>query len=140
MGLNVELLEQSFERVAPSASELATHFYGRLFDEHPEVRPLFTRPLEQQKRHLVASLAAIVGSLRQPEKLADYLGALAQRHVGYGVRREHYPIVGHTLVAALQDVAGTQWSDELSRAWSDAYQVIQAIVYDALDEAAASET
>jgi len=41
MSLNVELLEQSFDKVKPRANEFAASFYENLFKAHPEVKPLF---------------------------------------------------------------------------------------------------
>ena len=83
--LNVELLEASFGAVAPRADELAKHFYDTLFERHPGVQPLFenTTQVEQQAK-LLASISAIVGNLRNPDKLGSYLQGLGARHVGYG--------------------------------------------------------
>jgi hemoglobin-like flavoprotein len=40
MSLNVELLEQSFEKIKPSADKFAASFYEKLFTYHPELKPL----------------------------------------------------------------------------------------------------
>lgn len=133
MALNVELLESSFNLVAPRADELVNIFYDRLFREHPEVRPLFPEAMDEQKKHLVAALAAIIQNLRNPQELAHMLRELGLRHIDYGVQREHYPIVGKTLLASLAEIAGDAWSDELERSWSEAYEAIQSIIFEALD-------
>ena len=96
--------------------------------------------MAQQKQHLTAALAAIVASLRSPEKLTSFLHDLGIRHVGYQVKPEHYPIVGQTLLAALADVAGDAWSEDLNRAWADAYAAVQAIIFEALDQQAGPTT
>jgi hemoglobin-like flavoprotein len=36
----VELLEQSFEKIQPSADEFAASFYEKLFKNHPDLKPL----------------------------------------------------------------------------------------------------
>lgn len=41
MSLNVEILEQSFDKVKPRANEFAASFYENLFQDYPEVKPLF---------------------------------------------------------------------------------------------------
>ena len=133
MSLNVELLESSFNLVAPKADELVSIFYDRLFREHPEVRPLFPEVMNEQKKHLVAALAAVIQNLRNPEGLTQILSELGLRHVDYGVQREHYPIVGQTLLASLAEIAGEAWSDELEQEWSNAYEAIQSIIFKALD-------
>lgn len=133
MSLKIELLEASFAAVAPRADELADKFYGRLFREHPQVRPLFKAPQAEQKKKLVASLAMIVQSLRNPDALRAYAEQLGVRHLDYNVAREHYPIVGQNLLATLADVAGDAWNDELEAAWAEAYGAIQAMIFEALD-------
>ncbi len=133
MALNIDLLESSFGLIAPKADELVDIFYNRLFEDHPEVRPIFPDAMEEQKKHLATALATIVQHLRQPDKLSAYLKELGLRHTRYGVQREHYPVVGQTLLAALAQVAGDAWNAELQQAWSDAYGAIQSIIYDALD-------
>ena len=133
MSLNVELLESSFNLVAPRADELVNTFYERLFREHPEVRPLFPEVMGEQKKHLIAALAVIIQNLKKPEQLTKILGDLGLRHIDYGVQREHYPIVGQTLLASLAEIAGEAWSDELQTAWSDAYGAIQSIIFKSLD-------
>jgi len=134
MSLNVELLESSFKMVAPKADDLANAFYDRLFREHPEVRPMFPESMDEQKKHLVAALAMVVNNLRNPETLTQALNELGLRHIGYGVQREQYPVVGQTLLAALSEVAGSAWTPELEEAWSEAYEAIQSIIYKALDQ------
>lgn len=134
MSLNVELLESSFELVKPHADELVDRFYDRLFRENPQVRPLFPDDMRSQKGHLLTALATIVQSLRTPEKLKSYLQDLGLRHISYGVKSQHYPIVGQTLLATLADVAGNAWTPQLEEAWSAAYDAIQSIIFETLAE------
>ena len=134
MGLNIELLQSSFELVKPSADELVDRFYDRLFRDYPEVRPLFPEEMGLQKGHLLASLVFVVENLRSPERLTTYLQDLGLRHVNYGVEPKHYPAVGRTLLATLAEVAGDAWTDELQQAWADAYAAIQSIIFEALQK------
>jgi hypothetical protein len=54
MSLNVELLEQSFEKIKPSADEFAASFYEKLFTAHPELKPLFaTTDMAKQQKKLI---------------------------------------------------------------------------------------
>ena len=139
MALNVDLLESSFQAIAPKAEELADTFYDLLFTEYPAVKPLFAKTdLAQQKKHLIAALSTVVGNLRKPDALTKVLGELGIRHIDYGAQREHYPAVGQTLLAALAKVAGDSWTQELNDAWAEAYGAIQDIIYKALDDHEAS--
>lgn len=135
MGLQIELLEQSFAAVAPQAEELADRFYERLFREYPQVKPLFAKTdMAQQKKHLIVALSLVVNNLRKPDDLTKAVWDLGLRHVDYGVQRSQYPIVGKVLSETLAEITGDTWSAELECAWGDAYSAIQTVIYHALDD------
>lgn len=136
MSLNVDLLEASFNALAPRADELADTFYEMLLGRNPELRPLFARSdMAEQKKKLIASLALVVANLRRPETLNQAVSALGARHNDYNVREEHYPLVGAALLESLAAIAGPAWNDELQQAWAQAYQVISGIMITAAREA-----
>ncbi|MDB9510906.1 globin domain-containing protein, partial [Kamptonema animale CS-326] len=57
MSLNVELLEQSFEKIKPRADEFAASFYENLFIAHPEFKPLFANiAIKKQEKKLINAL------------------------------------------------------------------------------------
>jgi nitric oxide dioxygenase len=129
MGLNLELLENSFELVAPHGDALVETFYKHLFEDFPVVKPLFDNvEMQQQRSKLLASLALVVANLRTPEQLVTALEQMGQRHVEYGAAEEYYPAVGATLLKTLAEIAGDVWNDELEQAWSDAFDEISKIM------------
>ena len=122
MGLQIELLEQSFAAVAPQADRLVDVFYQHLFEDYPAVKPLFEKAeMAEQKKKLIASLVLVVENLRNPEVLGPALEKMGARHVGYGAQEAHYPAVGATLLKSLAEVAGDAWTDEMNDAWTEAY-------------------
>ncbi len=91
MSLNIELLEQSFEKIKPRADEFAASFYEHLFTEHPEMKPLFaTTDMAKQEKKLLNALVLVVENLRNPEALEPVLNALGARHIGYGATAKNY--------------------------------------------------
>ncbi len=126
--LHVELLESSFEVIAPRADELAAGFYERLFIVAPEARGMFPEDMEAQKRALVASLVIIVRSLRSADVLGLYLEGLGKRHRGYGALAAHYPVVGMVLLETLAEMAGDSWTPELEVAWSEAFRTLSGLM------------
>jgi nitric oxide dioxygenase len=120
----VELVQDSFAKVAPIAEQAAALFYDRLFEIAPEVTPLFRGDMKQQGRKLIATLAAVVGSLADLAAILPAASALAQRHVAYGVKPGHYAPVGEALLWALERGLGAQWTPELAAAWSAAYATL----------------
>jgi len=118
---DAEILQASLEIVAPAADELIASFYDRLFTEHPEVRPLFPQHMDLQREKLLSAIVALVTNYDQPEALRPTLEALGARHVGYGVRVEHYAAVGGCLLATLRQFAGEAFTPEVEGAWTRAY-------------------
>jgi len=125
LGLDVELLESSFEALAPAANKLAKRFYEELFARYPGVKPMFanTTPAKQQKK-LVAALVLVVKSLRNPDALVEVLTNLGATHQGYGAEPAHYEAVASTLLDVMAEFAGDLWTDEVQSAWQKALETI----------------
>ena len=85
----VQLVQQSFARVAPISEQAAVLFYGRLFEVAPSVRAMFPDDMTGQRKKLMATLAVVVNGLTNLEAVLPAASALAKRHVGYGARPEH---------------------------------------------------
>ena len=95
-------VQQSFATVAPIADQAAVMFYDRLFELAPAVKPLFPSDMAEQRRKLMATLAIVVNGLSNLETILPAASALATRHVAYGARPEHYPVVGAALLWTLE--------------------------------------
>ena len=133
-GLQVELLEQSFEGIKPQANEFVGSFYDNLFTANPEAKPLFeTTDMEAQKKKLLASLVLVVENLRKPEALDGALRGLGARHVKYGALPEHYPLVGSALLTTFGQYLGDKWTPDVKNAWVGAYGAISEIMLDGAD-------
>lgn len=129
MSLNIELLEQSFDRIKPYANDFVASFYTNLFAAHPEVKPLFANTeMEKQQKKLLNSLVLVVENLRHPEVLGEVLNALGARHVGYGALAQYYPAVGQALLLTFEQYLEDDWTPELKKAWTDAYGAIAALM------------
>jgi hemoglobin-like flavoprotein len=120
----VKLVQQSFGQVVPIADKAAEIFYARLFEIAPAVKPLFHGDMAEQRRKLVAALAAVVSGLSDLPSVLPTASALAKRHVGYGARPEHYPVVGEALLWTLERGLGAQWNHQVADAWTAAYTTL----------------
>jgi len=81
LGLNVEVLENSFSLLAPVAEEMIGQFYTNLFERFPSVIPLFAGTTQQkQVKKLMGALTLTVEHLRQPEKLVPVLKSMGERN------------------------------------------------------------
>jgi methyl-accepting chemotaxis protein len=136
MTLNLNALEESFDLVAPRGDELMDVFYARLFATAPAVKPLFAgTDLRRQKAMLLRALVLLRNSLRDLDAIVPALRALGARHVAYGARPEHYPVVGEVLIASMAQVAGAAWRPEHERAWASAYAVVAGAMCDGAADA-----
>ena len=80
----IAIVQDSFRKVVPIAATAADLFYDRLFAIAPDVRPLFPENLAEQKKKLVAMLAAAVSNLHQVETIAPAVADLGKRHFAKG--------------------------------------------------------
>ena len=125
MELDLHALETSFDLIAPHGEELMDEFYARLFEAAPAVIPLFAGiDLKRQKAMLLGTLVLLRKSLRNLDAIVPSLHNLGARHVEYGARPEHYPVVGEVLIGAMATVAGPVWLAEYGSAWSNAFGVV----------------
>ena len=135
MSLDLDALETSFDLIAPRGDDLMDEFYARLFEAAPTVRPLFPTDLKRQKTMLLGALVLLRKSLRNLDGIVPTLRSLGARHVAYGARPEHYPVVGAVLLESMAVVAGDAWTPEYERAWGAAYGVVAATMIEGAEEA-----
>ncbi len=129
MALQIELLETSFQTIAPCGEAFVTDFYERLFTRFPQTRAFFaSTDMKEQRKKLLGALALVIQNLRKPEVLTSALKGLGQRHVKYGVLPEHYPIVGAILLETFADFLGELWTPTYHDAWAEAYEAVCAIM------------
>jgi nitric oxide dioxygenase len=95
-----------------------------LFEIAPEIKPLFRGDMAEQGRKLMATLGAVVNSLGNLEAILPAASALAQRHVGYGVKAADYVPVGAALLWTLEKGLGERWTPQLAQAWGAAYALL----------------
>ena len=117
----VNLVQQSFAKVAPISEQAAVLFYDRLFEVAPAVRSMFPDDMTEQRKKLMTTLAVVVNGLANLEAVLPAASALAKRHVGYGAKPEHYPVVGGALLWTLEKGLGETWTPETAAAWTAAY-------------------
>ena len=124
----VKLVQQSFAKVAPISETAAVLFYDRLFEIAPQVRAMFPSDMTEQRKKLMATLAAVVSGLANLESILPAASALAKRHVTYGARAEHYPVVGSALLWTLEKGLGEAWTPELAAAWVAVYGTLSGFM------------
>lgn len=136
----IELVQDSFAKVAPISDQAAGIFYDRLFEVAPQVRVMFPDDLTEQRKKLMATLAIVVNGLSNLPAILPAASALAKRHVGYGAKPEHYPVVGSALLWTLEKGLGDAWTDDVAQAWTAAYGTLSGyMISEAYGKAQAAE-
>ena len=99
-------------------------FYSRLFLEAPAVRPLFRSSRTEQANKLIATLAVVVNQLEKLDTLSYSIQQLALRHIQYGVKAEHYQLVGNVLLWTLEHLLKENWNEDVAAAWARCYVIL----------------
>ena len=124
----IKFVQQSFAKVAPISEAAAVIFYDRLFETAPSVKSMFPADLTEQRKKLMATLAVVVNGLGNLESVLPAASALAKRHVSYGAKAEHYPVVGAALLWTLEKGLGDAWTPAVAGAWSAAYGTLSGFM------------
>jgi hemoglobin-like flavoprotein len=133
----IELVQSSFAQVVPIADVAASLFYDRLFELDPALRGMFRGDMAEQGKKLMTMIGTVVGGLKSLDRIVPGIQALGARHAGYGVRDEHYDVVGAALLWTLATGIGKAFTDEVRDAWTAAYTLLANTMKDAAAEAAA---
>jgi len=124
------LVQNSFKKVEPIAEIAAGIFYSKLFEYAPEVKPLFKGNLKEQGKKLMTMLGMAVKGLDDLNKLVPVLQRLAEKHVDYGVKAEHFTPVGNALLFALKQGLGDEFTKETRQAWVDTFRIVATTMKD----------
>src|SRR5882762_9340225 len=136
----IKLVQDSFTKVAPISEQAAAIFYDRLFEVAPAVKAMFPSDMTEQRKKLMGTLAVVVNGLSNLEAVLPAASALAKRHVNYGAKPEHYPVVGGVLLWTLEKGLGDGWTPDVEEAWTAAYGALSGyMISEAYGSAQAAE-
>lgn len=113
---------------------VALTFYDQLFEQHPEIKPLFKQSSEEMIDKLVGVLELVVFSFEDKgknlyalqESLMIPLRDLGRKHEEKGVRPEHYPIANALLLYSIEKEIGSVVFNEIRETWQCALDHITA--------------
>jgi len=132
---DIKLVKDSWAKVVPISETAAELFYGKLFELDPSVRSMFKGDMKEQGRKLMAILNTAVNALDKLETIVPAVQEMGKRHVAYGVKDEHYDIVGEALIWTLGAGLKDDFTEDTKTAWVGVY----TIVADTMKAAAAEE-
>lgn len=120
-GVEIDAIRESFALVSKDRAHAGELFYRKLFEIAPETRKLFVNDMGEQAKKLINTLSVVVSQLQTWPDLAPLVEDLAFRHVAYGVRPEHYDLVGTALLEMMSEMLDDRFTDTMREAWIKAY-------------------
>ncbi|MBL8815109.1 MAG: NO-inducible flavohemoprotein [Planctomyces sp.] len=126
----IQIVKSTAPAVAQHAEAITRRFYLLMFVGNPEVKAFFNQAHQHsggQQKALAGAICAYAANIDNLAALGPAVELIAQKHCSLGVQREHYPIVGKHLLAAIRDVLGDAATDEVIAAWAEAYGFLAEI-------------
>ena len=78
-------------------------------------------------------IGVAVAGLNDLETLLPALQALGQCHATYGVKPEHYEVVGEALMWTLENGLGELFTADTKAAWESTYEQLSSIMIEAAE-------
>jgi len=121
----IQLVKKSWKKFrGVNPAVVGDLFYSKLFIDNPSLRKMFPSDMEKQYEKLIDMLNAIVIRLDKLQEMSVEIQAMAQRHVGYGVKPAHYKLVGNALLWTLEKGLGDDWTEDVKAAWTACYTIL----------------
>lgn len=135
----VGMIDESLRLLGDRTDEVINYFYAAMFVEAPHLRPMFPVAMDSQRDRLFRALTSAVSHLAQTDRFESFMGQLGRDHRKYGVRPEHYEVLGRALISTLRKHLQGFWVPELERAWEKAYAAMAEAMMRGAQEAAATQ-
>jgi hemoglobin-like flavoprotein len=133
---DIMLVKDSFHKLSPTGEQVAALFYARLFELDPSLRRLFHGDMATQGCKFMQMIGSAILALDRVETIAPTFRQLGARHVKYGVRDEHYSVVGTALLWTLEKSLGPDFTPAVKSAWTAMYALLARTMMDGAYSAA----
>ena len=97
---------------------------------------MFKGDMTEQGRKLMTMITMVVNSLDQLGQILGAVEDLGRRHVGYGVKDQHYDTVGVALIWTLGQGLGSGFTSEVKESWISAYATLSTAMKQAANATA----
>lgn len=124
----ITAVKETIPLVAKEAENITSRMYEILFSKYPETQALFENAQSDQHKKLAGAIAAFASNIDNLGALSSAVEKMATTHVLTKVQPAHYPMVGDSLLTAMGDVLGDDFTEAHKQAWSEAYNFLGAIL------------
>ncbi len=133
----IEVVKSTAPVLQEHSQEIGERFYELLFSRVPDLYNMFNQTNQKrgiQQGALAYGVYLAGANIDNLEEIQSMVERVTEKHRALGVHPDQYPIVGETLLQAVKDVLGDAATDEVIRAWEEAYQAIADIFIDIEDK------
>jgi len=117
----IEIVKSTAPAVKANSDKITSRMYERMFGNFPYAKPLFKNAPKNQPQVLARSIVGYAENIDKLAALEPVLDRIAVHHVETSILPEHYPWVAESLLGAIKDILGDAITDEVEKAWGEAY-------------------
>lgn len=121
----IATVKSTIPLLAETGPKLTAHFYDRMFAHNPELKDIFNMSNQRngdQRQALFDAICAYASNLENLAALLPAVERIAQKHASFNIQPDQYQIVGHHLLATLDEMFSP--GQEVLDAWGKAYGVL----------------
>ena len=122
-----KIVRQTYVHVARREYSAGEMFYERLFAIAPQLQGMFPNDMTQMRLKFIQTVGSYVKALEIGENYNRVIEKLGQRHVGYGVKPEHFDLFRQAFLWAIRQTLDEHYSLEVEEAWSALYDTMALI-------------
>ncbi len=127
----IDIVKSTAPSLKKHGEQITKRMYEILFDRHPEVKSQFNMSAQadgSQPAKLATAVYAYATHIDNLPALKSTIEKIKDRHIKTNVKAEQYSFVGESLLQAIQDVLGEAATEEIMKAWQEAYQALAEVM------------
>ncbi len=128
---NIELVKDSWAKVAWDSPRLVSIFHVELFNRDHEAQALFVGERGNRVTGMMKAIDVAIHNLDDWESFTPFLQDFGRRHNAYGVLESHHRSFCDALLSTLGQMSGGSLAPDTRDAWIDLYQTMEKIMTDA---------
>lgn len=118
----IEIIKNCIPILQKNGEDLTKEFYKIMFNDYPEVKPMFNMEKQtsgEQPKALAMAILKAAQNIENLKNIKAYVEHVGKTHVKLNVKKEHYPIVGACLLKAIKNLLNAD--ENTLKAWEVAY-------------------
>lgn len=124
----ISIIKNSVGLIAKNDIDISFKMYELLFVRHPEIRQLFSDAIPDYHINLAEILSIYAVNIDRIDRLMPALKEISHKHIKHNIQPRHYPLVGSSLIEAMEEILGEDATIELLDAWREAYKFLANIL------------